>query len=495
MMNLFKRKEYLFLVLILASVFLINTVSYENGHDWGGDFSQYINQAKSLVEGNTDKLLEDSLYRYENSDDQKIGPLLYPWGFPILLSSIYYAFGLNIFAMKVFTNIFFIFSLITVFFTFRGKIGSFQNFMIILLISLNPYFFNFKESIVSDIPFMFFSLCTIFLIQKILIADKVILNYFISYSLIGIFIFISFSIRSSGIILLTTLFTVQYFEKAYSSINITVLHWRNAIHLLPYLVFLILTVSLGEILPNKATYPDQLSLITIKGIEGNIHYYSKLMSVFFSIPLNNFGQIVYCVTIPFVLLGVFKRVKDNYIYFIFSIFTVTLYIIWPGVQGLRFLFPIIPFYLFFLFVGLNEIKLSVRLFNMLKPIRINLSLIFGISLILIFGIFVLNKTYQTISLQEKIINGPYSNDSLELFNYITSNTDKDDAIVFFKPRVMLLYTGRKSIRLGNFFQIKNSDAKYIVCRRNANLDLLIQNHQETAEKIFENNTFCLYSKF
>ena len=41
--------SYLILILLLLPVFFINVT---DSHDWGGDFAQYISQAKNIVEGN-----------------------------------------------------------------------------------------------------------------------------------------------------------------------------------------------------------------------------------------------------------------------------------------------------------------------------------------------------------------------------------------------------------------------------------------------------------
>jgi hypothetical protein len=65
--NLDTKTNYIILIAIILSVFLINSISFKEGHNWGGDFSQYIAQAKSLNDGTIDKLLEDSTFRYEKS--------------------------------------------------------------------------------------------------------------------------------------------------------------------------------------------------------------------------------------------------------------------------------------------------------------------------------------------------------------------------------------------------------------------------------------------
>ena len=479
---------YIILLAIILSVFLINSISFREGHNWGGDFPQYIAQAKSLNDGTIDKLLENCTFRYEKSDSVLLAPKLYPWGFPILLAPIYHLFGFNIFAMKFFVNLFFLFSIATIFLVLKGKINNIQNILIIAIIAYNPYFFHFKEHILSDIPFLFFSLFSIFLIQQFIIKKKFLLNEIFSYLLIGIFMFISYSIRVNGIILLPCLFLAQIIEYKYSIKECSRKYLTVLKYLIPYIAFSVFILIIGMILPKGSTYDDYFALITLKGIFLNVIYYAKLLSHFFSTLIPKSGKIIYLITIPFVILGLSEKIKKDYLYFAFSIFTVCIYILSPGRDGLRYLFPIIPFYLYFIFVGIN--KLNFILSN--KDIKIDLGLMIGIPLIVIFFLTISVDIYKQYNMKDNIMPGPHQKDSIELFNYISSNTNKDSIIIFNKPRVMTLYTNRKSARITNFDKIIESDADYIVCRQNSQVDLEMQKNGQRVDKIFVNNTFNFY---
>jgi len=476
------------LLAIILSVFLINSISFKEGHNWGGDFPQYIAQAKSLNDGTIDKLLENSTFRYEKSDSVLLAPKLYPWGFPILLVPIYHLFGFNIIVMKFFVNLFFLFSIATIYFILKGKINNIQNMLIIAIIAYNPYFFHFKEHIISDIPFLFFSLFSIFLIQQFIIKKKIWLNENFCYVLIGIFVFISYSIRINGIILLPCLLLAQILEykysiKEYSRKCLTVLKYS-----IPYIAFSVLIIIMGMTLPRESTYADYFALITLKGIFSNVIYYAKLLGHFFSTLIPKSGKIIYLITIPFVILGLLEKITKDYLYFAFSIFTICLYILAPGRDGLRYLFPIIPFYLYFLFSGIN--KISFILYN--KDIKIDMGLMTGIPLISLFLLTISVNIYRQHNLKDNIMPGPYQKDSVELFNYISLHTNKDSVIIFDKPRVITLYTHRKSARITKFDKIKESGVDYIVCRKNSQFDLEIQKLAHRLNKIFVNNTFNLY---
>lgn len=44
----------------------------ETGHDWGDDFSLYINQARSLVRGDVPQVIADTRYVLQNSTTSTI---------------------------------------------------------------------------------------------------------------------------------------------------------------------------------------------------------------------------------------------------------------------------------------------------------------------------------------------------------------------------------------------------------------------------------------
>ena len=66
----------------------------------GGDFSAYIMQARSISQFSTSEFIENNRVAIEQSST-RIGPVAYPWGFPVMLAPIYATFGLHLFALKI----------------------------------------------------------------------------------------------------------------------------------------------------------------------------------------------------------------------------------------------------------------------------------------------------------------------------------------------------------------------------------------------------------
>ena len=300
--------------------------------------------------------------------------------------------------------------------------------------------------------------------------------------------FISYSIRINGIILLPCLLLTQILEYKYSINEYNRKYLTILKYSISYITFSVLILIMGMTLPRGSTYADYFALVTLKGIFSNVVYYANLLGHFFSTLIPKSGKIIYLMTIPFVILGLLEKIKKDYLYFAFSISTVFVYILAPGRDGLRYLFPIIPFYLYFLFSGIN--KISLILSN--KNIKIDMGLMAGIPLILLFLLTISVNIYGQYNMKENIMPGPYQKDSVELFNYILLNTNKDSIVIFDRPRLITLYTNRKSAKIANFDKIKESGADFVVCSRNSQVDLEMQKFSQEVKKIFMNNAFNLY---
>lgn len=492
-----KRKAYLFLFVIIGLTAVIYLISFRPGHNWGGDFSQYIAQAKSIAEG----------YDFPGKFIGTYGTFIYPWGFPLLLSPIYSLFGLNILAMKIYVSLFFLLSLLMIFLLFQKKFVYTQTLLLVSIFALNPYFFHFKDSVLSDIPFFLFSLSSIFLIQQIVIEKKIWVNKFVSYSLIGFFVFFSYLIRSQGIYLIPTLLLCQYISNRSSFKQGLIPYLRsNKLEFIPYIIFMILAVVVNNVFPNggSAYFKMFFSQLTLTSIIKNIYYYSILISTFYDIDILPYGplqisKVFFGITIPFTILGIIKNVKKDYLYLVYIFFTFLLLILWPGRQGLRFMFTILPFYIYFLFVGISKIPISLQIPSKFNPLNWNLVNIVAIILILgsCVGIGICCFQYHVFD-KSNIIEGPYTVESSEMLGYISKNTSEEDVIIFNKPRVMTLYANKISKKILDFDQIMDSKADYFVYGEHfknaydSSMAAQIENYKERFILVFQNNKFKIY---
>lgn len=491
MKKLSKRKAYMFLFAIIGLTAVIYLTSFMTGHKWGGDFSQYIAQAKSIAEG----------YDFPGKFIGTYSTFVYPWGFPLLLSPIYFLFGLNILAMKIYVGLFFLLSLLVIFLLFEKKFGYIQTLLLVSIFALNPYFFQFKDNVLSDIPFFFFSLFSIFLIQQIVVERNMWVNKFVSYLLIGFFVFFSYLIRSQGIYLIPTLLVCQYISNR-SSLKQDFISYlgSNKLEFIPYIIFVILAVLANNKFSNGGSgyFRIFFSNLTLTSIIGNIYYYSTLISMFFG--NLSISMVLFGITIPFVVLGIIKNAKKDYLYLVYTFFTFLLLILWPGHYRFRLIFPILPFYMYFFFVGLSKIPTSLFIHGKFNLLNWNLVNIVAIILILgsCMGIGIYCFRYPAFYNSNIIQEGPYTVESSNMFDYILKNTSEEDIIIFRKHRVMTLYTNRISKNIVDFNQIMESKADYFVYSEHfkycysPSIISQIENHEERFKLVFQNNKFRIY---
>lgn len=125
---------------------------------------------------------------------------------------------------------------------------------------------------------------------------------------------------------------------------------------------------------------------------------------------------------------------------LYAVLTIGLYIVWPYQEGLRFVFPLIPIYVYFLILGLRWLGLAVSGIGEFYTLPLA-------GLALAFAVSSAYLTYCNLSRERSVPQGPYTEHATEMFAFITHNTSLEDVIVFRKPRVMRLFTGRPSLMI------------------------------------------------
>jgi hypothetical protein len=88
------------LLLMIVLSLVIGASTLRRGHEWGDDWAWYILQAKSIWDGTTDEFMEQSAFTNYQSTTH-LGPLAYPWGYPLILTPVYAIKGINPLALKL----------------------------------------------------------------------------------------------------------------------------------------------------------------------------------------------------------------------------------------------------------------------------------------------------------------------------------------------------------------------------------------------------------
>ncbi|MDQ3191183.1 MAG: glycosyltransferase family 39 protein [Bacteroidota bacterium] len=490
MLDKLKWSNLLLLIIILIITGVLSYLTLNAGHDWGDDFALYIRQAQSIINGTQQQCLEDNTFAMDRSSGPT-GPYLYPWGFPLILATTYTLSGFNLLAFKFTGIVFFLLSLLLTYFIFKKRSTS-NALIIVALIGFNPYFISFTDNVLSDFPFLFFSLLSLFLIYKIVLASNEEYKHFLWYLFLGFVLFYSFYIRPNGIVILLVLMLTQLI--AYSIKINTPKKPFSLKPFLPYAGFLLFFITSKVYFPQvKESHLDFLGRIHLQQITNNIEYYFiELPKVFFGHYQSfNLAFILF----PFAIIGSLISIKKEYHLHLFFFGTLTLFIIWPDdSQGLRFIFPLLPIFLYFSFSGISFVNQKINFYS-----RYNgLSIIAGLILIFLFLKQSYTQAFENVNSLNKVVEGPFEAESTEAFNYLQRNSSNEDVIVFFKPRTLNLLISRRSVLIYDFEKIKSVNGSHLVLHKHMSdfnqvkPDDTRLNTTSWLKLVFENKYYLIY---
>lgn len=474
-------------ILIVGVSGLALCCTLTNGHNWGGDFSAYIMQAESITEAAPRAFIDANRITVEQSS-RPVGPLAYPWGYPVLLAPFYALFGLNLVALKAVGAISFLLFLLVLWFVFRPVHTALGFLCLTCLLALNPTLLGYPNHIMSDLPFLLVSTLCIWLIREVVVLDRRIVSRLLDLVLIGAGIAFAAQIRTNGILLLLTLGLSQLISLMRKQIHRRGSDATNkgtespvtesgffgrvsvrtmAAQLVPYVIFFCTVTLWNWMLPDGSTsHLSRFASISAGMIVGHLLFYFMLPLGFFAgVP---YPYLAYGASVPLAIAGAVRRYRSDYPAMIYIGLTLLLYAFWPYEQGIRFLFPILPFYLSFAVSGLEGLcdrvtAVAGRLWKTLCYVPVFLVILF-------FGLYHVNAARHNIN-DDTIAHGPFAPASEEMFSFIAEHTEIDSTIVFFRPRVMRLMTGRKSILVDRVEHISRGDYLCLYLRPDANFQL------------------------
>jgi len=428
------------IVIILSVLFWVFVLKIMPAQftELGGDSAQYIILAQNIAQGGG----------YEAVNYPQGGFFYhYPPGFPLLLSGLIYFRGENIYLMHFLVALLAYLSLVFVYRMFREYTTGEKAFLATAFLATNSLFILYStKHILSDVPYLFMSVLTLFFAVRYLRTEKalnsagfftliaLLLSYFMRYIGIAlflglIFLFINNSGGKKKAAFISAGFIVPF---ALWQILGRVLNpesfsaYSRQFYLIdPYRPYL------GTIF----THPGHLIL---RFIEGANYFYKTIGTVLFPFSTQGaswFYNTVSMAAVLIILFGFWLKLRQdktcvfNY-YFICYIFTI---IIWPYREVDRFILPILPFVYFYFIIGLDEI-LS---FLFKDPARF----IFCVTAASILTLNVLNLSSQ--NWMRKLPSS--ARDFIAMHYWIKENTDKKEVLVSRKPTVSYFYTKHKSV--------------------------------------------------
>ncbi len=489
-----KKSEFFVLAVILGLSAVLGLLLLTKGQDWGDDFAAYIMQAQSIVKGNEQSFIERNAFTI-NSTDFLLGPVAYPWGYPLILASVYAVTGLNLIALKLPDLVFFIAFLFVLFRFYRKRLSSTESLLLVAIFAFHPQFLGFLDEILSDVPYLFFSLLALLVMDAYFTngdRDGKNIRGNLFPTVIGAVVFAVSFMRSTGLILLPTFLAIQAFEfwrlRRDSSTRNRII--RDSV--IFCLSFGVLWLASALIFPSgPESYLADFGSPSPAVIINNSIYYFGLFGNFFD-PLI-YWQPAYWILLIFGCIDIWAARKQEPVPLVYFGFSILLLLVWPVGQGICFIFPLLPLFVYFSFSGMKTAALRLNV-QYRKAVTALIYAVWGILLIAcLFGSVML--AYANLQ-NDRNLSGPFDSYSIAAFQFIRNNTAANDVIIFFKPRAMRLMTNRDSLAIDNCKQLHNKDG-YIV------IDKIAETRRQVSEEaipqcnlkikqVFENPAFVIY---
>ncbi len=411
---------------------------------------------------------------------------MYPPIFPLLLAPLYHWFGLALRPMKVECICFFMVALYFVYLLVKNESSEWVALATVALIGFCPYFWDFKDVVYSEFPFLAFAYAALYLGQRSEQADPNGRTSLACGAAVGILSYLAYGTRTVGFLVLGAILLRQ------------LVLWRRVTRfsLAAGAVFVIGVIAQKLVLRSSPDYVGSfLRVVTVRDFfVAPWHYFVGLPVLWENGRSSSVQWLTYGITGLLAARCAWARWREKWR--LIDIFAVLygFFIIWFPWGGKRYLIPIMPFYVFYVLSGL-EILTS----GSLRPARLWLS---GALAALVIGGFV--SEYSTMDWAE-IADGIQRSAVTEMVQYVKDHIGPKGMVVFEKPRFLSLYA---ETRASDIYEVPQTDEMLRYYRKIGVTDVIIPKEpveERTAflfhlmiekrsqfEKIFENGAFAIY---
>ena len=496
-MKLPDRKSSLFiLIVLLLPLFYLNV---KDTHDWGDDFAQYFIQARNILE---DRPQTDNGLVFDQQTGQ-YALQAYPVGFPLFLSAAWKFFGDSVLVSSIVLSLFFFGFGIISFFYFRKYFSEVISILLVFVIIYNPSTIGFKREILSDVPFSFLLLSGVLLFRS---ERRSIIHFVIT----GIVWGFALSVRGIGASLFLALGLVLcqkltgYFLKRDSTVALRLFLKKSLVITIAGLGFYFFLNSFLFPIPSGSILGFYANAVEGqdygKWLLLNLNYYYEVFLNFFSTMGGNFlilstftKFLLIILIVPGILVAIYRKLAfDDWLFLVYLV----VLLIYPYLGGgFRFLMPVLPFILKYIFIAINEL---------LKFVRVKSAVPITVLLIVILLQYIPGNIDQvkSMALPEQ---GPNEMPAVRTFNYL-HNLPGEPVVVFLKPRALSFYSGRKAAYVARNIGLDQLPALFnrmnahyfLLCHENDEVnDVLLKSfiagNKEKVKLIWQDNYFELYS--
>ena len=352
-----KRIRVVYVLLLIVSYVTIYSAIFDEKVSLVGDNASYYILGNSIANG-------DGYTNIQHAE--KEAHYHYPPGYPVVVASVAKVFSNDIITIKILNGAFLLGAILVLFFIVKRLTENDHiAFAVSFITLLNYHILGYATIMMSEIPFLFFSLLCVLVLLKIDFSKPIFKNW--SFFLMLICLSFSFYIRSVAVVLFVSMVCFLCFKK----------RWKYVFGLIGGFIVLYLPWILRNSNNEGNTYISQLYLKNpYQPEQGSIGFSDLIERI--SINLGRYitkeipsgmlssNQVLYTdasapITewlLGFLLMlgigfGIYKLPKFRTFICLYVLAFFALLMIWPSVwYGIRFLVPLIPLLIFLFIFGM-----------------------------------------------------------------------------------------------------------------------------------------------
>ncbi len=455
-------------------------LTIRGGHDWGGDFSMFLQHAQNITSGRP--YAETPFVEDPEVSEDVVGPPAYPPVFPLYLAALSLVrSGSDLTIMKAGVVAFFLLFLVAVGGVLRRRLPAEQVALILLMLGLSPYFWSIKDQLLSDIPFAFFVYLALWL-SEVEYAGGSSRSRSVGLTLlVGVIVYLATATRNLGITLVPTL--IMYEVLKYRRFPV-----RSASSALIVVALLAIQRAVSDVAEGYLTV---FRFDPARVVSNFFEYTFSLKNLFWNGYINGVAVAVWLIVTLLAIYGYRLRLRAGFsILEVFAAVYFAPVVLWPFYQGVRLLIPLVPLYFYYGLVGFAALR-----GRMIPPVAMRVTTVLAV---LIFGSYA--AAYTRVDYGE-VRGGISEPEAVRLFEYVRANGRPGDLYVFFKPRVLAYYTGARAAmnyqpggRAELWGYYDRVSATHVIVRKGDEfLEGLVRTSPERFAKVYLNPEFAVYA--
>lgn len=409
----------------MLAVVVIYATTVTPGHPFAlDDFAAYVMHAENLVDG---RPYTDIKY-VPNPDGLWMSPSQgYPPVYPLILAPVYKLRGFDLRAMKVVTVLCFGVFLVSLALLLQAEMPPWAILAVILLLSFNIVFWDQRDYLISEFPYLMFSFCSLLAAQRIYQRLDPRTWRWGAALLLSFLIYGAYGTRTIGIVLLPALILAD------------VCKFRRPSRFLLAVILLTgtLIVLQNILLISPKSYVDAVHL-SVAAIWQHAIFYGETLSYFWRNGISKSAQVVFALL--FTALASWGFLKNLWVRRSLTEFYLLGYLAvlftWTAEMGLRGLLPVLPLYCAYGLAGFLQLTSRFA-----RPARAALA-----TILLVFAAITYLGAFRWRAAQERLVD-VRDPDAQQLFAFIAANTQSSDVLIFPASRTLALFTNRAVGRL------------------------------------------------